>query len=392
MTLLSGLDRLVARDFDLCRKGPFGVLTHQCAVDREARHLLAHLLGRGLVPAAVFSPEHGLWSTHQDMETVPGRVDPVFGLPVTSLYGDAEATLGPAREMLGRLDLLLVDLQDVGVRYYTYAATVARVLRAAAGTACPVLVLDRPNPIDGLTVEGGPRREEMISYVGELPVPNRHGLTLGELARLVVREERLDVQLEVMPMQGWDRGSYFDRTGLLWVPPSPNMPALETAIAYPGLCLLEGTNVSEARGTTTPFTLFGAPWVEPDALVERLRSEQVCAGVALTPAVFRPMFGKFGGEVCRGLRLHMVDRPAFRPFAFGLALVKWLLHLHPRQFAWRTQAYEFVTDRLAIDLLLGDAALRGHLEAGTAIRDLLPGLDEYARTFAAEQEPFLLYR
>ncbi len=399
--MLTGLDVLVGEEFDCCRNARIGVLTNQCGVDSQGIHLVEHLLKRGLEPSLLFGPEHGLWSTHQDMEPVQGMLDPVFRLPVESLYGNSEGSLAPAREKLAGIDVLLIDLQDIGTRYYTYAATVAKTLRVACGTSLRIVLLDRPNPIDGVTVEGGLPHPSLRSYVGELPVPHRHGLTLGELATGCVDDEQLDVDLTVIAPRGWDRTRYLDeqlpgawpedigsgRTGSspqkapLWIPPSPNMPTVETAVVYPGLCLLEGTNVSEGRGTTTPFLLFGAPFVDAERLKTSLRNELPDGGFVVTSACFRPQFGKWAGRLCNGLRLHVTERSRFRPLRFGMALVKWLALLFPADFQWRTQTYEFVDDRLAIDLLLGHPGARERLEAGGAVEEVAAEMELTARAF-----------
>ena len=387
----SGLDVLADQGFDLCREGTVGVLANQCAVDSRGVHLIGHLQEQGLTPRLVLSPEHGLWSTHQDMEAVHEESDPVFGCKVASLYGDNEESLAPAVGLLEGLDTLLVDMQDVGARYYTYAATLARTLSVARETGTHVVVLDRPNPINGLSREGGILLDSMRSYVGELAVPNRHGLTLGELARLAARNMGGEASLEIVPMEGWQRRSFFDETGLLWIPPSPNMPTVSTAVVYPGLCLLEGTNVSEGRGTTTPFEVFGAPWVRPADLARSIEAEVAPDSYVLTPTCFRPQFGKWGGRLCNGLRLHVTDRHLFNSFAFGLALCKWLKLLHPEDFDWRREEYEFATDRLAIDLLIGDDAARRSLEDGAPVARVLGGLEESAQDFSKMVEEVLLY-
>jgi len=393
--MLTGLDILVQDDFARCRNARIGVLANQCAVDGNGIHLVEHLLRHGMKPAVLFGPEHGLWSTHQDMEPVEGMVDPVFRLPVDSLYGVSEATLAPAKDRLSAIDVLLVDLQDIGTRYYTYAATVAKTLRVASGTSVRVMLLDRPNPIDGTTVEGGLPHQSLRSYVGELPVPHRHGLTLGELAMKCADDEKLDVDLTVVALSGWDRTRCIDQqepgAGLLWIPPSPNMPTVETALVYPGLCLLEGTNVSEGRGTTTPFLLFGAPFVEPERLRRCLSDELPDGGFVLTSACFRPQFGKWAGMSCNGLRLHVADRARFRPLRFGLALVKWLRLLWPREFEWRTKTYEFVEDRLAIDLLLGHPGARERLEAGALVLEVAEDMEATARDYLADRPGRLLH-
>ena len=388
----TGLDALAADDFAPCRGAKLGVLTHQCAIDGSGVHLLEHLKRRGMEPSLVLAPEHGLWSTHQDMEAVEGLDDPIFGVEVKSLYGDTEESLSPTVSLLAEVDLLVVDLQDVGARYYTYAATMVKCMRAAAVAGVEVLVLDRPNPINGVALEGCPPVKEYMSFVGELDVPHRHGLTLGELAIRAREGEKLDVKLGLARIEGWQRGSFYDHGGLPWTPPSPNMPAVETAVVYPGLCLLEATNLSEGRGTTTPFELFGAPWLDPEALAAKVNYERPSPGFILVPACFRPQFGKWAGVVCRGLRIHVTDRARFKPLALGMALVKWVPRLFPEEFRWRREPYEFVADRPAIDLLLGDPRLSEALERGDPIQDISAFLASFEAEFALARREVLLYR
>ena len=389
--LQTGLDVVASQGFSHFRGSRTGVLTNQCGVTRAGEHILELLARAGTPPAVVLSPEHGLWSTHQDMEPVSNAFDPVFGSPVLSLYGNQESSLVPDRTILDSVDVLLVDLQDIGSRYYTYAATVVKILRVLSGSTTRVVVLDRPNPIDGLSLEGSILKEEMRSFVGELPVPQRHGMTLGELAQFAHRREKLDVDLFVVRLDHWPRASRFEDLGLIWVPPSPNMPRPITALLYPGLCLLEGTNVSEGRGTTTPFEVFGAPWIDPISLAERISLERASAGFVLTSCSFRPQFGKFAGEICRGLRVHITNPQDFAPFYFGLALLKWMFRLFPDDFEWREVAYEFVSDRLAIDLLLGDPAVREMIQEGEEIVHIRRFMEDALHEFREERIQDLLY-
>lgn len=388
----NGLDRLVAEDFASLADARIGLLCNQAAIDSRGRHLIEHVTSRRLQLRRILTPEHGLWSTHQDMEAVHESSDPVFQLPVESLYGASLASLDPAYEQLSDLNVLLVDLPDIGTRYYTYAATMARCMRVASATGTRIIVLDRPNPIDGSTLEGGLPHPDLRSYVSELPVPHRHGLTLGELACVAMDTPDIDCDLSIYPVANWERHAYLDETGQPWVPPSPNMPTLETAIAYPGLCLLEGTNISEGRGTTTPFLVFGAPFVTPRELAHAILDELPDGGFLLTPTAFRPQFHKWAGEVCTGLRLQVTKRHRFRPLAFGLALVKWLHLLHPKQFDWRREEYEFVSDRLAIDLLLGQPGVRQMLEDGAAVQAISDRLAESAAGFDKTRRDVLLYQ
>jgi uncharacterized protein YbbC (DUF1343 family) len=296
---------------------------------------------------------------------------------VVSLYGPR---LDPPFDILGRVDAVLVDLMDVGTRVYTYGATLARLMAAAAPVGVKVAVLDRPNPIGGTQVEGNLLKPEWASFVGPYPLPMRHGLSLGELARYYNATQSLDCDLEVIPAAGWRRGQYFDDTGLPWVMPSPNLPTLEGVLVYPGQVLLEGTNLSEGRGTTRPFEYFGAPFLDPGRVVAVLEKAPL-PGVVLREVTFEPTFHKWAGEVCRGFQLHVTDRRVFKPYYSTLALLGAIFTLYPEQFAWRQPPYEYETERLPIDLLTGDGAIREALERGVPVAELetawQPDLDYY---------------
>jgi len=367
-----------------------GLLTHAAAVDGRYRNAAALLHACGDVRLAVlFGPEHGLAAAAQDLEHVGAGRDPATGLPVVSLYGDTVASLTPTAEQLAGLDALVVDLVDVGSRYYTFQATMLFCLQAAARVGLPVVVLDRPNPLGGVAVEGPTIRPGFDSFVGVHPIATRHGLTIGELALLYRARLGLAVELEVVPCEGWTRAMHHDQTGLPWVLPSPNMPTPETALVYPGQCLLEGANLSEGRGTTRPFELCGAPGVDSVAVADRLAAEGL-PGVAFRPAWFKPTFQKHAGRTCGGVQLHVTDRDAFRPVRTGLAVLAALRDATPG-FAWRTEEYEFVADRPAIDLLFGSDRERLGLEAGVGWRALAAAWEAEEEAFRRERQPFLLY-
>jgi uncharacterized protein YbbC (DUF1343 family) len=384
-----GIDRFFERDGARGLRGRrVAVLCHHASRDAVGRHLLARLAAEGVTPALVLGPEHGLWGVAQDMESVDSARDPVFGCETQSLYGSDVASLGLPPDRLGTFDVLLADLQDVGARYYTYAATLLIALEQLSGRGVRVVVLDRPNPI-GRTVEGNHVASGFRSFVGYIDLPNRHGLTLGETARLHVARLGLDVDLEVAAVDGWTGDApSADALGFFW--PSPNLPDPETALLYPGLCLVEGTELSEGRGTTKPFRLVGAPWVDADDVVRRLAAYGQ-PGLRALPYVFRPMFQKHAGQVCRGVFLQVTDPATFRPWEAGLCLLAAFRASDPERFAWRTRAYEFVTDRPAIDLLLGDDRLRPALEAGADPRDLAREAVAAAGELWAECAPILLY-
>ncbi len=367
-----------------------GLLSHPAAVAADltpARELLAARFPGQL--KVLFSPQHGLWGEKQD-NMIPSAdfVDPLLKLPVVSLYGPRMA---PPAEALAEVDAVLVDLQDVGARVYTFAATLAKVMEAAAPLGKKVVVLDRPNPIGGAAVEGNILRPEWASLVGPYPLPMRHGFTLGELARYYQVTQKIDCDLEVIPLTGWRRRDYFDASGLPWVLPSPNLPTLEGALVYPGQVLLEGTNLSEGRGTTKPFELCGAPFLEPARLKAHLQKMPELPGVILREACFEPTFHTWSGERCCGFQLHVSDRGSFKPYFTTLALLAAIRELYPERFAWRQPPYEYETARLPIDLLTGDAAIRLGLVRGLCAAELENSWQADLAVFMETRREFLLY-
>jgi uncharacterized protein YbbC (DUF1343 family) len=369
-----------------------GLVTNQSAVTSDLRHAVPLLhAGRGWKLTTLFGPEHGIWGEAQDMAHVDHSVDPLTGLTVHSLYGGSEKDLAPRRELLRNLDALVIDLQDIGSRYYTFIYTMALCMREAAKIGVRVIVLDRPNPIDGAHLEGNIREEKYSSFVGMFPLPTRHGMTAGELARYFNKVFNLNCDLLVVPMKGWRRSMWWGDTGLPWVIPSPNMPTVYTAAVYPGMCLIEGTNLSEGRGTTHPFELFGAPWLEPFRFAERLNAIGL-PGVRFRPHYFLPQFQKHHGKVCGGVELHVTNRATFEPYRTGLWCVKVAHDVDPEKFDWRRETYEFVSDRLAIDLLAGSDRFRTIVENGGNVDDWVAEWEEPLREFAGIREEFLLYR
>lgn len=379
MIVRPGIEVLVEDRADLVRGARVGLLAHAASATRRLEHASSALAAAGADVVRLFAPEHGVTAAAQDMVRVDERRDRLTGLPVVSLYGEDEASLTPRPGDFDGLDALVVDLADVGSRYYTFYATAVRALPVAAARGLRVIVCDRPNPIDGVSVEGNAVAPGYHSFVGELDVPNRHGLTVGELCRLARLVRAIDVDLTVIPAQGWDRAALWNATGLPWILPSPNMPTLDTALVYPGMCLVEGTNLSEGRGTTRPFEIGGAPWLDPARLARDLAAYAL-PGVAFRPVGFRPGFQKHAGTACGGVQLHLVDRASFRPVATGLAFLAAARAQDPEAFRWRTEAYEFVSDRPAIDLLAGGPRWRTALEAGIDPREVAR---EWARDEAA---------
>lgn len=360
----SGLEVLLHHRLRLLGGCRFGLLAHQASVDARLQHA-ATLLGevRGARLAALFAPEHGLWGAAQDLAAVATTRDALTGLRVVSLYG---ARLAPSAAMLRGLDLLLIDLQDVGSRYYTFQWTMALAMRACASVGVRVLVLDRPNPLGGEIVEGNVSDPAFASFVGLYPLPARPGLTIGELARYLQGAHGVGGPVEIVGMRGWRRAMLWEDTGLPWVAPSPNMPTPDTARVYPGGCLLEGTNLSEGRGTTRPFEWVGAPWLDAHGYAAALAAERL-PGVVFRPARFRPTFHKWAGRLCGGVQLHVTDRARFKPFLTGIALAAVARRLAPRAFRWRRPPYEFERRRLPIDILLGTDRIRRSLERGRSL-------------------------
>jgi uncharacterized protein YbbC (DUF1343 family) len=398
MVIETGLDVLCADRLDLLRGRRVGVLCHPASIAGDLTHVVDRLVAAGVRPTRLFGPEHGVRGEAQDMIGVEDGKDARTGIPVTSLYGETFESLAPAAAELAEVDVLVIDLQDVGSRYYTYVWTMALALQAAARAGVAVVVLDRPNPLGGTALEGGSVEPGCESFVGLGAVPVRHGMTAGELARLVragmpwgaPRFARpLDCELTVVPMRGWRRAHDFGATGLPWVLPSPNMPTLDTAFVYPGQCLVEATNLSEGRGTTRPFEIVGAPFLDGYRLAARLEALRL-PGVWFRPLSFRPMFHKFAGRSCGGVQLHVTDRAAFRPYRAGLALLGAARALAPDEFRWRTEPYEFVADPPAIDLLTGSAAARRGLEEGASIDEIAAGFVEFEAEFAERRAPHLL--
>jgi uncharacterized protein YbbC (DUF1343 family) len=385
------LDVLRARQFAPLRGLRVGLVTHPAAADAHLRHSSELLAAASDVQlAALFGPEHGLTGEAQDLIGVQGDPDPRAGLLIYSLYGDTLDSLRPTEEQLRGLDALVIDLQDVGSRYYTFQATMLYCLEAASRFKLLTVVLDRPNPLGGVKVEGPALQPGFESFVGIHPLVTRHGMTIGELARMYKAERGFSGELHVVACEGWRRELDFDQTGLPWLLPSPNMPTVDTAFVYPGQCFLEGTNLSEGRGTTRPFELCGAPWLDARQLCRRLEDEAL-PGVVFRPASFRPTFQKFAGQTCHGLQIHVLDREAFQPVRTGLSILAAMRALAGDHFAWRTEPYEFVADRLAIDLLFGSDRERLALEAGGSPRDIAGVWEAEEEVFRRRRRPFLLY-
>lgn len=387
----TGLERLLDDPRRWLGAARVGLAANPTTVDRGLAHA-ADLLHRhpDVDLRCLFGPEHGLRGSAQDMVGVADETDPATGLPAASLYGATFESLSPAPEQLAGLDVLLFDIQDVGARYYTYAATMALCMRAAQAAGVRVVVLDRPNPIGGAAVEGGGLEEGLENFCGLYPVPQRHGMTLGELARLYNDTFGIGCDLDVVACEGWPRSAYYDQCGLPWVMPSPNMPTPDTALVYPGMCLLEGTNLSEGRGTTRPFELFGAPFMDGARLARELRRQDL-PGVVFRPCTIEPAFHKFQGRRCGALQVHVRDRQAFEPYRTGLAVLVAVRKLWPESFAWRSEPYEFRDDVPAIHLLTGRRAVKEAIDRGAELDDVMRAACGGTELYDAGRDRALLY-
>jgi uncharacterized protein YbbC (DUF1343 family) len=389
MQTRTGLEAVLTTHRSLLAGKRVGLVAHPASVDSRLRHAV-QLFHRDpeIRLSAIFGPQHGARGETQDnMIEWEDYRDPQTGLPVYSLYGQ---TRKPTPAMLSDVDVLVIDLQDVGARYYTFIYTMALAMQACSENGKEVVILDRPNPIGGHQMEGPVLDPAFASFVGLYPLPIRHGMTPGELARYFQRCCGIDCRLEVVPLAGWDGRPYFDRTELPWVPPSPNIPRLESTLVYPGLCLLEGTNVSEGRGTTLPFEISGAPWVDPETLVKRLEGLGL-PGLRFRPLHFLPTFHKWANCLCGGVHLDVTDREAFKPFLTGLALVRLYRELGGEWFQWKRPPYEYEYRLLPFDILCGTDRIRRGLEAGASLEEMEASWQPELEAFADRRGEFLLY-
>jgi uncharacterized protein YbbC (DUF1343 family) len=389
LSVSSGLEQLIQSPPDFLKGRRIGLLCNTASVDRNLVHSrvrLRELFGPGLT--CLFSPQHGLFAEKQDnMIESNDRRDPLLDVPVFSLYSQTRI---PTQAMYDAIDVLLIDLQDVGTRVYTFIYTMSHCMEAARRYRKKVVVLDRPNPIGGVLTEGNCLTSGFRSFVGRYPIPMRHGMTVGELAAMFNTAFNIGCDLEVVPMKGWRRHMLFGDTGLPWVAPSPNLPTPASALVYPGQVLWEGTNVSEGRGTTQPFELFGAPFIDPYRILDALPPEAI-PGAILRPLEFEPTAQKWQGRRCHGFQIHVVKPGAFRPYRTSLALLQAVLRCHADEFQWKTPPYEYEYERMPIDLILGDRQLRERLAAMEPIADLEASWHQDLQAFEQMRRSFLLY-
>jgi len=386
--VVPGVSRMLAGACDHLRSARLGLVSHPASVTPILESSVDVLRRAGFHLAALFGPQHGARGEKQDnMVESSSFHDRVTGLPVHSLYGEVRK---PTPEMLEGLDALVFDLQDVGVRVYTFVWTMALAMEACAEAGIRFVVLDRPNPVGGVASGGPVLRPGFESFVGLHPVPLRHGLTSGELALWLNRERRIGCDLEVVACGGWHREMLWPDTGLPWVLPSPNLPTPDSCVVYPGMVLLEGTHLSEGRGTTRPFELFGAPYLRPEDLVARV-APRLGPGVRLRGCHFEPTFQKHAGTLCGGAQLHVTDPRAFDPVRTTVEILVAARALAPDDFQWRSPPYEYEDELMPIDMLWGHDGLRVGIDAGKSADALLSDVEEELSDFRRSVEPYLLY-
>jgi uncharacterized protein YbbC (DUF1343 family) len=389
MPITLGIDRLLGAERALVEGRRVGLVCNPASIDAAFRHSADRLAGDGgITLAALFGPQHGFRSDLQDnMIETPHANDARRRVPIYSLYSE---TREPTAEMLRGLDVLVVDLQDVGTRVYTFVYTMANCMRAAARHGIRVVVCDRPNPIGGEQIEGSLLQDNCRSFVGQFPIPLRHGMTIGELARLFNREFGIGAELEVVALEGWHRSMYHDETGLQWVLPSPNLPTLDSAIVYPGAVLFEGTRLSEGRGTTRPFELVGAPWIDGERLAGAM-NERGLPGVHFRPVFFEPTFQKHAKTTCGGCQVHVLDRRSFEPVRAAVELMAEFKRQDPARFPWREPPYEYEHDKAPIDILYGSDRLRAAIDGDDDAALLAASWKHDQAAFRNTRAPYLLY-
>ena len=378
----TGLDRVGAYK-EVFQGKRLGIITNHTAYNSNGEYIVDVFRGMaGVTVTALFSPEHGLWGKERDAKKIDSQIHPVYHLPVYSLYGQTQK---PTGEMLRDIDVLVFDIQDIGARFYTYIYTMSLAMEAAAENGKGFIVLDRPNPINGSNVQGNVLEMRLASFVGLYPTPVRHGMTAGELAKMFNEQGWLDggvkADLVVIPMKGWRRGMWYDQTGLTFIKPSPNMPDLETAAVYPGLCLLEGTNCSEGRGTKRPFRQFGAPWIDSKRLADRLNKLDL-PGMHFEPVRFTPASSKYQGQECNGVRIIITERDRLEPYYNGVRIVNEIYRMYPRNFQWKARHF---------DRLCGTSTIRNAITSRSSLNKLRNKWQAGLESFRKIRNKYLIY-
>jgi len=388
-----GLDVLTTDQKDLLKGKKVGILGHQASLDSKGHHILDLLINNenDWKVTTLFGPEHGITSHAKYMEPVESSTHKPTGLPIYSLYGNSEKSLKPKKYMLKDIDTLVIDLQDVGSRYYTYVWTALLCMEVCGKYKKEVIICDRPNPINGIDIEGELNEKGYTSFVGLYPMPVRHGMTIAEVVRFVNDTFDLNCELNIVQMERWNRKWYWEDTGIPWANPSPNIRSPTQALLYPGMCLLEATNISEGRGTDTPFEIAGAPFIDPKKCIEALNDFNL-PGIQFEEAEFKPTQDKWEGQHCKGIRFKITDREILKPYATGIAFIWAIYYIHKEQgFQWRLEPYEFIEDVPAIDLLTGGTTVRQGIEKHLPLSEILEWVGEPSESFTRQRSPYLLY-
>lgn len=388
-TVLTGLENFISSPPENLKNKRLGLLCNPASVNRRFIHAkdLIHRAFPGRIKA-IFSPQHGFFAEKQDnMIESDHLTDPELGIPVFSLYGETRI---PTKQMFDHIDTLIIDIQDVGTRVYTFIYTISYCLEAAAAYGKKVIILDRPNPVGGEAVEGNVLKSGLASFVGRFPIPMRHGMTAGEISQYFNRTFDINCDLEVIPMSGWKRGMTFPDTGLPWVTPSPNLPTPRSSMVYPGQVIFEGTNVSEGRGTTLPFELFGAPYIDPAKILADVKPEEF-PGIILRPAYFEPTSNKWRSELCRGFQIHITDVNSYAPYVTSLKLLQLIIKHHGESFEWKQPPYEYEFEKLPADLIIGDTDIRKRIERLDNIDEIASSWKNETERFISESKKFHLY-
>ncbi|MBD3179802.1 MAG: DUF1343 domain-containing protein [Candidatus Latescibacteria bacterium] len=386
--VLTGSERIASGDYLIPEGTRAALLANPASVSSFLAHTADILIRGGISLKAVFGPQHGFrGETQANMIEWASYTDPATGIPVYSLYGEQRS---PTTEMLEGIELMVIDLQDVGTRCYTYIWTAVLMMEKCAGLSIPVLVLDRPNPIGGESVEGPLIDEDYFSFVGLFPLPIRHGLTMAEILKMVNQERGIGCSLQTVCCRGWSRDIYFRETGLPWILPSPNMPSPDTALLYPGTVMLEGTNISEGRGTTLPFQIIGAPFIDPAILSEQLSAREL-AGAAFRPVYFKPTWDKYTGEVCGGVQIHVLDREIFQPVRTGVHIIDALSRICPDHFQFIPPPYEYEEEHMPIDIISGGDRLRRSIQRGFEPGRIFEEWEDQEKNFTLARERFTIY-
>nr|WP_321398209.1 DUF1343 domain-containing protein [uncultured Desulfobacter sp.] len=384
----TGLDTLYDDPPDCLKGRRLGLLGNPASITSQFTHakdVIAQLFPGQL--SALFSPQHGFFAEKQDNMIESGHFrDPDLNIPVFSLYSETRI---PTADMFDTIDTLVIDIQDVGTRVYTFIYTISYCLETAAALGKSIVILDRPNPVGGLQIEGNILDEAYASFVGRYPIPMRHGMTVGEITAFFNTTRGINCDLTVIPMQGWTRDMYWQDTGLVWIPPSPNLPTPLSAMVYPGQVILEGTNLSEGRGTTLPFEQFGAPFLDIHTLKQRVQDR--LKGVVLRPLCFQPTSGKWQNQICKGFHIHVTDRELYKPYLYSLILLQEIIRAHPNDFAFKEPPYEYEFERLPMDLIIGSRNLREHIENMNDLIELEKTWQIPLKTFKQASQPFYIY-